>query len=297
MTANRSKFHPARIANFIFWRCFEGFQFLKNCTALAMITVRSWLPHRAKPHGQKAEVIISLTSYRPRFRTLHLTLECLLRQTVKPDRILVWVDAPDQPHLSPKLKAFEARGVEFCVTPENLRPFNKIVHTLAAYPEAIIVTVDDDIYYEGGMLEDLLSNWSGNLKEIVFRYGCQIRLGNDGQPLPFSDWVHMKGAFENAKDTMPFGFAGVLYPPGSLPPQTLSAEIFKRLCPHADDVWLFWMARLNGCVYRKTARDPAGLEWPTSQAVGLKNENLADGNQKQIDRMVEEFGWPSLNSA
>ena len=38
---------------------------------------------------------MSLTSYPPRFGTLHLTLACLLDQSVKPDHLILWIARED----------------------------------------------------------------------------------------------------------------------------------------------------------------------------------------------------------
>lgn len=288
---------PKRVLNFLYWRYRDIKQYFKNWGALIKIKSESKLPHTAKPHGRKEEVILSLTSHRPRFKSLPWTLECLVRQSIKADRILVWIDTPDIPHITPEMKAMEARGVEFRETSRNLRPFNKIIHTLKEFPDAIIVTVDDDIYYKPTMLEELLSEWSGDTKEVVCHYAERITVDSEGNKRAFRDWQRAKGPLYPAYDIMPYGFGGVLYPPGALPPQTLDIETFTRLCPHADDVWLYWMGRMSGCTYRKTIADVNVLEWPSTQAVGLKNDNMSHGNDKQIQQMVKEYGWPSFNPA
>ena len=48
--------------------------------------------HAGAPrHRLPSELIVSLTSYPPRFKTLHLTIKSLLDQTVRPDRIILWI--------------------------------------------------------------------------------------------------------------------------------------------------------------------------------------------------------------
>ena len=46
---------------------------------------------RPRPHGLPAELIVSLTSYPKRYGTLDRTLKSLLDQTVRPDRLILWV--------------------------------------------------------------------------------------------------------------------------------------------------------------------------------------------------------------
>lgn len=287
---------PKRVMNFFYWRYRDIKQYFKNWGAFLAIKQESKRPFTARPHGRSEEVILSLTSHRPRFQCLPWTLECLLRQSVRADRILVWIDTPDLPHITPHMRAMETRGVEFRETSRNLRPFNKIIHTLKEFPAAIIVTVDDDIYYKPTMLEELLKEWSGNNKEIVCHYAERITVDSEGNKRAFRDWEKVKGPLHSAYDIVPYGFGGVLYPPQALPEETLDIEKFTRLCPHADDIWLYWMGRMNGCTYRKTIADVNVLEWPSTQSVGLKNNNMSNGNDKQIQQMVKEYGWPSFKS-
>ena len=46
----------------------------------------------APRHQLPSRLIVSLTSYPARFKTLGLTIRSLLDQTVKPDLIVLWVD-------------------------------------------------------------------------------------------------------------------------------------------------------------------------------------------------------------
>jgi hypothetical protein len=46
-------------------------------------------------------------------------------------------------------------------------------------------------------------------------------------------------------ELFPTGGAGCLYPPGSLHKDTTNKELFMKLCPNADDVWFWVMARLQ----------------------------------------------------
>ncbi len=284
-----------KLSNFLYWRSRDFLQFLKNSGALLLIILRSQFPYTQKPHSQKREIVVSLTSHKSRFKTLHYTLECLLRQSIKADRILLWIDKPDEEHITPEMRKMQARGVEIITTTEYDKSFNKIIPSLKAFPDAMIVTVDDDIYYPKHMLENLLSEWSGDDKEIVCHYACKVPCNENGEKLSFKDWIPLNKNYVGY-DIVAYGFAGVLYPPGSLPAEVMDRETFKKLCPRADDMWLYWMGRRNGCVYRKTNKKIVVVEWPTSQAVGLKNHNTNFGNDEQICNLVAKYGWPSFTT-
>ena len=44
-----------------------------------------------RPHGLPVPLIISLTSFPARYDTLHLTLKSLMGQSVRPDRVILWL--------------------------------------------------------------------------------------------------------------------------------------------------------------------------------------------------------------
>lgn len=269
---------------------------MRGYVALFKTSLGRFFSQRQKPHGQPYKVIVSLTSHRPRFATLSLTLECLLNQTVRPDHILLWIDEPDIPHIPADVLVMKERGLEIMTTHKNLRPYNKIIHTLRLYPDALIVTVDDDTYYQRNMVEHLLANWSGDTKEIVCNMAVDVNKPENISEKIFDNWPIIKKACYPRYDIMPFGVGGVLYPPGSLPPQTTDEALFTQLSPSADDVWLFWMARMNGVTYRKINGQPWVTSWPSSQTVGLRVENhvQSDGNDRHIRAMIQHFGWPPL---
>lgn len=49
-----------------------------------------------KRHGLSVPLIVSLTSYSLRFKKLHLTLKCLLNQSIEPDKIILWISYDDK---------------------------------------------------------------------------------------------------------------------------------------------------------------------------------------------------------
>ncbi len=75
-------------------RLLEPIMRLRARTVYAMRNVR---PRRH--HGLPNPLVVSLTSYPPRFPTLHLTLMTLLSQQVLPDRVVLYVFEGDHASL------------------------------------------------------------------------------------------------------------------------------------------------------------------------------------------------------
>ena len=244
-----------------------------------------------KHHGLKRPLIVSLTSYPPRFTTLLLTLKCLLSQTVKPDVMVLWIAENDREVLPPAILDLRTYGltIRFCA---DLKSYKKIIPALTAYSDNFIVTADDDAFYPRDWLEFLVREYRGDDKEIICHRAYRIRLGANGLPLKYGEWEFPAQTKVRSALIFPTGVGGVLYPPGIFDARVSDAQTFMSLCPTADDIWLYWMARLNGGVGRRVGDLPDIVCWPGSQAEALYYSNvLGDAlNDAYVDNMIACFG-------
>lgn len=107
------------------------------------------------------QVVVSMTTHPPRIRTTYLALESILRQTRKPDKIIVYVAREDFPSgedaIPLTLRQLKNRGVEIRFSDTNYRVATKLIPALIDFPEAVIITADDDRVYSERLLEILLS--------------------------------------------------------------------------------------------------------------------------------------------
>ncbi|MBZ9848999.1 acyltransferase family protein [Mesorhizobium sp. CA14] len=263
--------------------------FAKPYIAQLMIALRWPLRGQGRPHGLPDDLIVSLTSYPKRFATLHLTLRCLLSQTVVPDRVILWVTAEDATQLPASVTNLNAQGLEirFCT---DIRSYKKIVPALLAFPKAYIVTADDDVYYSSRWLEQLVQ--LAGEKTVVFHRAHQVTFDDAGRMQPYDQWLF--DVSETTGMLFPTGVGGVLYGPKSLSAETVDEELFIKLSPQGDDIWLFWMGRRAGSKYVKTSTRWTELPWKGSQASGLYLTNVGAGrNDIQIKKMISHFGAPT----
>lgn len=255
--------------------------------------LRNW--DGGRPHGLSTPLVVSLTSYPPRFGTLAPTLRGILAQSVRPDATILWLADGDADRLPPEVLDLRAKGLEVRET-RDLRSYKKIVPALLAFPEATIVTADDDLHYEGGWLAALVEAAQtappGGPPDVICRRAHRMIL-RDGQPLPYREWEWSLRRPERNPLVFPTGVTGVLYPPGSLHEEVTCEDLFRDLCPTADDVWLWWMHRLAGATASKIGGRPRLLEWPGSQEVNLRQANLREpGNDRAIAAMMRRYGLP-----
>ena len=200
-----------------------------------------------KEQRRKTKIILSMTTYNKRYKTIGLTLKSLLLQTVKPDKIIVWLD-DDIPEnrITKEMKEFEKYGIEYRHTDLNIKPHNKYYHAMCEFSNDIIITVDDDIIYPKSMIEELLNTYEKYPNSVCARRVHLMTFDSEDNLKKYNDWK-----YEYRKSTKPShllcatGVAGVLYPPHALPEEAFDVESIKEYCLNADDIWLKVMEIMN----------------------------------------------------
>jgi hypothetical protein len=247
------------------------------------------------------ELVVSLTTIAERVPTVHLTLDSLLRQTLRPDRLVLWLnrtEVPGRPLLTPEtlprsLTRLVSRGltIEWC---ENIGPYCKLIPSLRRFPPARIATADDDILYPANWLETLVQAQRREPQYLHCHRAHLMRYGADGALRPYAEWPRQAGAETGPSyELFPTGVGGVLYAPGDLAPEVLDESAFRTLCPRADDVWFKAMSLLAG----KQCRVVPGrvfrerqCELPTARRHNLRAFNVgAGGNDAQLRAVAARY--------
>lgn len=192
-------------------------------------------------------IIVSITTYPAREKQFLITLETIMRQTFKPDRVIVWLaenQYPDRERVEYIYRPFLQRGLEvrYC---DDLRSHKKYYYTMLENPNAVIITLDDDVYYPPNTIERLLSKYDGSEGIIIANMARYISV-ESGRIQPYINWRNVKTLNEEGEKMLcPIGVGGVLYAPRSLDYRAFNKEDIFSLCIHTDDLWLNAMARLN----------------------------------------------------
>ena len=246
------------------------------------------------PHVRPEKLYVSLTSYPPRFPTLHLTLLTLLQQTVQPDGILLWIAREDYPRLPRKVKALARRGIRICAC-DDIRSYKKLIFALETYPDSIIVTADDDVSYAPDWLDTLVAGMGPDERVVICHRAHRLSLTATGEIGPYREWawdVQDPAARLASDNLVPVGVGGILYPPGCLSKEVTDRSLFMELSPTADDLWFYWMARRAGTRHRKVGGKFPRLAWPGSQEQRLFDDNKISGNDRQVQALRQAFGLP-----
>ena len=242
-----------------------------------------------RQHNLPHELIVSLTSYPRRYPTLDFTLRSLLDQVVKPDRIILWVTDADISCLPVAVRNLPGIEIRTC---SDLRSYKKLVPALEMFPNAFIVTADDDVFYQRSWLKELLDEWSEDAPTIRCHRAHRLRSLPNGQLAPYRTWekdVQDEQSRSPSKDLLPTGLAGVLYHPGSLHRDVTNASMFLSLCPTADDLWFYWQARRVNSLYVKVGSRFPQAHWAGSQSERLYDVNLT-ANDEQIQLLFQKYG-------
>lgn len=238
--------------------------------------------------------IVSLTSYPARIATVHLAIESLLKQTCKPQKILLWLAESQFPgreaELPAALLAQKARGLEihWC---EDIRSYKKLIPALQRYPHDTLVTVDDDELYDESWLLQLLIEHLLYPDSIICHRAHKVLLDSQGNVKPYSDWPKEIASPAAAYSHLFTGCGGVLYPPGSLHADVLKQDKFMTLCPHGDDLWFWAMALKNGTTIRLVPNSRFTLEHiPGTQANALWQDNVYKGqNDSMLAALLQAY--------
>lgn len=240
-------------------------------------------------------VTISLTSYGKRVHQAYITLETIMQQTVKPNRIVLWLaeDEFSTQTLPLSLQRLIPRGLEirFC---KNIKSYKKLIPSLQAYPNDILITIDDDVFYPLDFLEYMLNSYKKDPQKIYFYRGHRIKLTKNNSISNYKTWTF--GIEDTICDikNFPVGCGGVLYPPNSLHSEVFNEKAFMSICPNADDVWFKAMSILNKTLSQKVEYyahyNQRFLTNTYLQDNALFKENyLKNGNDVQLKRVFKEY--------
>jgi len=246
---------------------------------------------KGEPHQLPGQLVVSLTSWPPRFPTLHTALASLLGQDMAPDHVVLWVAEQDRPRLPDRVERLQEHGLEVR-TCEDTKQFKKILPALAAFPGSFVLICDDDNVYPRGWLRRFVEEYR-DPGEVLCQVARRFAVDAAGTPLPYVEWpgVPVIPRSVASRAVVPVGTGGVLYPPESLPAAV--ATEFMRLCPTSDDLWLWWHFAAAGRRARRIKPVGRLVRLPGTQRVALWRVNdIGGANDRQIAAMVEAYGLP-----
>ena len=159
---------------------------------------------------------------------------------------------------------------------ENLLSYKKIIPALKEFPNDIIVTADDDLYYEKDWLKSLYDEYLKDTSGIYVRRAVRVTLKGkrinrlSGRALSYTT----PADFSYYNQLM--SGSGCLFPPNSLYTEVLNTQSALSNLPTQDDIFLWAMAVLN----RTKIKIVKGYDAPLYYVENTKKDGLCKINKK-----------------
>ena len=251
------------------------------------------------------EIIVSLTTYNKRIYDVHLAIESIMQGSLKPNRIILWLDDSYRNQELPiTIRKQINRGLEidYC---NDIRSYKKLIPTLKKYPSAAIITIDDDCIYNYDLIEKLVLNHKINTNAIQANRVTKMGMLDKSTLTPYLSWKDLTSSeLSSSYLNFPTGCGGILYPPYSLHSEVLNEKVFMELCPTADDVWFKAMSLYNKRkVEHVYTHNELGNDFLTNdrvQDIALYHKNTSHANcenDKQLEAVFKRYNLYNILSS
>ena len=263
-----------------------------TCTHIANLIVPlsyRFFAKNIKNDSQKSptnvQLVGSLTSFPDRICKLWIVIESILRQTKKVDKLILWLSKeqfPTELSLPKSLLKLRSIGLEIRLVEGDLRSHKKYYYVLKEFPEATLITFDDDIIYPSNAVKEVYDVWQKNQKCVVGRFSSQIHFDESNCII----WTRtQEDDIMTPSNNNWIGSGGVtIFPAHCFPPFVLDSNAFMEGCKYADDVWLNLMYRTMGVksIVTRAYCPLLEVKYYTKKPSRLCDLNLGDGNRRQI---------------
>ena len=203
-------------------------------------------------------VYVSLTSIFKNQEFLVKTVKSILKQTMKPDRIYIYLSEDksffDNGFKNKKITNKELselleknKNIIHILWGNDIGPYGKLLPILKKKwnKDCIIITIDDDTIYNKKLIENLVTDYK-KYKCVINYHGFTPKFDK----IEDFDYDKRENLTNLSLYNFPTGKGGILYNPkffhktGDL---IFNKEIFMKYCNKADDIW-FYLIRIKNNV-------------------------------------------------
>ena len=207
---------------------------------------------------KSSNVVISLTTYPDRIKTVWVTIASLLDQTYKPCKVILWLsrqqfqDGYDE--LPDSLKRLTKRGLEIKFVDDDIKPHKKYYYALKEYVrndkgvDYLVITADDDIFYPKRHIERYVKASKKYPEAVICSWSHKIAFEDiDGHTVytRYNTWEDNSTAEPDIR-TIPVGCNGVLYRAAFFDDDLYNIDNICKYSLYTDDLWLKAMEVRNG---------------------------------------------------
>lgn len=137
-------------------------------------------------------IIVSMTTIPCRQKRLEENLESILNQSYRFDKLVINIDdnLTEEDYIwYNKLKERDER-IEINVCDHKWRSCNKLLPTIQKYPDAVVITVDDDIYYPKDCIKALVDAHIANSDCIICHEAHPLLVNENHEFLGYANDIY-----------------------------------------------------------------------------------------------------------
>jgi hypothetical protein len=201
--------------------------------------------HRQPP------VVVSLTSLPRRISDVPICIYSIFKQRFKADHVVLSLSRPEFVNFTvpPHVLEWQNYGLTLNWVDEDIRQYLKLLPVLKAYPESLIITVDDDVFYPSTTVERLVESYETN-PQVIHAHRTALAFPR-GDSISFSGFGgRNSGSYRRFPKPnimlVAEGIGAILYPPHIFPSEIFNKSGYQQLTPWHDDMWFFAMRLLTG---------------------------------------------------
>ena len=195
---------------------------------------------------RETPIIVSLSSDEDNFDDLELSLYSLLTQTVRPDKLILWLsDEYDLSYLPYNITKFIKNGLEIKFV-KDINSYTNIIYPLQQYPKAINVIASDCVYYQKDWLMKLYHSYIAHPGDIHTHIAHRAKINGLKELLPYIKWEKHISEESSEYINLAKNAGGILYPPNCFSKEVFREDIFVKNNIKDSDIWLWFMGILSG---------------------------------------------------
>lgn len=239
-------------------------------------------------HNNK--VIVSFTSFPARIENVWLVVECMLRQTLRPAKIFLWLSKeqfPSEESIPQSLRSREGDIFEIRMVEGDIRSHKKYYYIFKECPGALVFLIDDDLYYPTDIIEKSIEEYSKGESSVICNYGFQMKYENSVL-LPYKYWRRMVH-YSTAPNLFFGSGGGTLIDTTKLNSIATNISLATKLTPIADDIWLNAVVRFSDM---RITMLKNGFILPVHNEANVKlaSQNLWNNqNDVQLNNVINYF--------
>ncbi|MBR4707123.1 MAG: glycosyltransferase family 2 protein [Pseudobutyrivibrio sp.] len=231
-----------------------------------------------------SDVVVSLTTYPARIKTVWMTIASLMNQTYKPLHIVLYLSKEQFPDgengLPKKLFGLKKRGLTIKFVDGDLKPHKKYFYAFKEFKDKYVLTADDDVFYPENHIEQFIKAIEKYPEAIICNRSHLIAFDESHEFLPYKKWTDNVTEIPDML-TLAVGGNGVMYRPRMFSEEIFNENNIINSSLYTDDLWLKAMeVRDNIPVYNYASSSLVYFDNLRNKETGLWHVNTSDGKNR-----------------